>query len=501
MNVDFAFFVDLFFHQFALWWVIIPSIILGLVVGAIPGFSAANTIIVLLPFTFLMDVEVGLVFMIALYCSSRLGAGIPAILVNIPGTAGAAAAPLDGYPMAKQGLGQRALSISFVSSIIGGLLTTIIALVTMPWLARVGFFMHSVEMVVVMLFGISLIASVAAKDTIKGLIAGFLGLMIGSIGADHVYATPRGTMGFLELYDGVPLIPALVGLFAISEAIMVIESGSFLSKDSVQTVRNASWSETIVGVRLTLKRWWHVTWTSLIGLVIGVIPGAGAAIASFVAYQQSRTFSKTPEAYGTGHVDGLIAPEAANNGVTAGTLIPLMVLGIPGGATAAIMMVVMQYQGVPTGPRLFMERPDLGYGVFMAMLVTYMLMALTILPMSRYMSRVTLVSTTYMSPIIIAFTLVGSFVPREYMFDMYMAFAFGILGYIARKTGYHVAAILIGVILGPLLEQYMLRALKMSDGDAMVLFSSNLGNALWLVLVATLVLPVWLNKRKAKGAS
>ena len=501
MNVDFAFFVDLFFHQFALWWVIIPSIILGLVVGAIPGFSAANTIIVLLPFTFLMDVEVGLVFMIALYCSSRLGAGIPAILVNIPGTAGAAATPLDGYPMAKQGLGQRALSISFVSSIIGGLLTTIIALVTMPWLARVGFFMHSVEMVVVMLFGISLIASVAAKDTIKGLIAGFLGLMIGSIGADHVYATPRGTMGFLELYDGVPLIPALVGLFAISEAIMVIESGSFLSKDSVQTVRNASWSETIVGVRLTLKRWWHVTWTSLIGLVIGVIPGAGAAIASFVAYQQSRTFSKTPEAYGTGHVDGLIAPEAANNGVTAGTLIPLMVLGIPGGATAAIMMVVMQYQGVPTGPRLFMERPDLGYGVFMAMLVTYMLMALTILPMSRYMSRVTLVSTTYMSPIIIAFTLVGSFVPREYMFDMYMAFAFGILGYIARKTGYHVAAILIGVILGPLLEQYMLRALKMSDGDAMVLFSSNLGNALWLVLVATLVLPVWLNKRKAKGAS
>jgi len=501
MNVDFAFFVDLFFHQFALWWVIIPSIILGLVVGAIPGFSAANTIIVLLPFTFLMDVEVGLVFMIALYCSSRLGAGIPAILVNIPGTAGAAATPLDGYPMAKQGLGQRALSISFVSSIIGGLLTTIIALVTMPWLARVGFFMHSVEMVVVMLFGISLIASVAAKDTIKGLIAGFLGLMIGSIGADHVYATPRGTMGFLELYDGVPLIPALVGLFAISEAIMVIESGSFLSKDSVQTVRNASWSETIVGVRLTLKRWWHVTWTSLIGLVIGVIPGAGAAIASFVAYQQSRTFSKTPEAYGTGHVDGLIAPEAANNGVTAGTLIPLMVLGIPGGATAAIMMVVMQYQGVPTGPRLFMERPDLGYGVFMAMLVTYMLMALTILPMSRYMSRVTLVSTTYMSPIIIAFTLVGSFVPREYMFDMYMAFAFGILGYIARKTGYHVAAILIGVILGPLLEQYMLRALKMSDGDAMVLFSSNLGNALWLVLVATLVLPVWLNKRKAKEAS
>ena len=498
MQIDAIFFLETFLHHMGLWWVVVPSIFLGLIVGGIPGFSAANTIIVLLPFTFLMEVEVGLVFMIALYCASRLGAGIPAILVNIPGTAGAAATPLDGYPMAKKGLGQRALAISFVSSIIGGLLTTAVALVTMPWLARVGFYMHSVEMVVVMLFGISLIASVAAKDTIKGLIAGFFGLMIGSIGADHVYATPRGTMGFLELYDGVPLIPALVGLFAISEAFMVIESGSFMSKERIQTVRNANWSETMKGVQITISRWWHVTWTSLIGLVIGVIPGAGAAIASFVAYQQSRTFSKTPEAYGTGHAEGLIAPEAANNGVTAGTLIPLMVLGIPGGATAAIMMVVMQYQGVPTGPRLFMERPDLGYGVFMAMFVTYLLMALTILPMSRYMSRVTLVSTTYMSPIIIAFTLVGSFVPREYLFDMYLAFGFGIIGYIARKTGYHVAAILIGVILGPLLEQYMLRALKMSDGDPLVLFSSPLGNTLWLVLVLTLTLPTFLKKHRQR---
>jgi putative tricarboxylic transport membrane protein len=177
-----------------------------------------------------------------------------------------------------------------------------------------------------------------------------------------------------------------------------------------------------------------------------------------------------------------------------------MVLGIPGGATAAIMMVVMQYQGVPTGPRLFTERPELGYGVFMAMLVTYLLMAFTILPMSRYMSRVTMVSTTYMSPIIIAFTLVGSFVPREYMFDMYLAFAFGIIGYIARKTGYHVAAILIGVILGPLLEQYMLRALKMSDGDPMVLFSSSLGNMLWAALVITLILPAFFKRRRQSKA-
>ena len=497
MTVDTAFFIDLFFHIMSMWWVIIPSIFLGLIVGAIPGFSAANTIIVLLPFTLIMEVEVGLIFMVALYCASRMGAGIPAILVNIPGTAGAAATPLDGYPMAQQGLGQRALSISFMSSTLGGLFTTALALATMPLLARVGFYMHSVEMVVVMLFGISLIASIAAKDTLKGLIAGFFGLMIGSIGADLVYATPRGTMGFLELYDGIPLIPALVGLFAISEAFLVIEGESMLNK-ATKTEGKGNWYETIEGVRITFRNWWHVTWTSLIGLIIGVIPGAGASIASFVAYQQSRTFSKTPELYGTGHPPGLIAPESANNGVTAGTLIPLLVLGIPGGATAAIMMVVMQYQGVNTGPRLFIERPELGYGIFMAMFVTYLLMAFTILPMSRYMSRVTMISTTVMSPMIIGFTLVGSFVPREYMFDMYLAFAFGVIGYVARKTGYHVAAILIGVILGPLMEQYMLRALKMSDGDATVLFSSNIGNALWAALVLSLVLPYLFKLRRER---
>jgi putative tricarboxylic transport membrane protein len=499
-HMTFSFLVELFEHTFTFWWIIIPAIFLGLIVGAVPGFSAANTIIILLPMTLAMGEEEGLIFMVALYCSSRLGAGIPAILVNVPGTAGAAATPLDGYPMAKQGKGAQALAISFVSSTLGGLLTTIIVLFMMPYIAQVVYYLHSVEMIVVMLFGISLIATIAAEDTLKGLIAGFFGLMIGSIGADYIYATPRGTMGFLELYDGVPLIPALVGLFAISEAFFIIEGESILSEQGQAAMREASWADTFEGARETFKRWWHVVWTSLIGLVIGVIPGAGAAIASFVAYQQSKTFSKTPELYGTGHIEGLIAPESANNGVTSGTLVPLLVIGIPGGATAAIMLVVMQYHGTTVGPDLFIQKPFVAYGVFSAMAVTYLLMALTIFPMARYMSRVTMVSTVYIAPLIIAFTLVGSFVPRGYVFDIYLALAFGVIGYIARKTGYHVAAILIGVILGPLLEQYFLRALKMSQGDIMVIFSSRIGNILWVCLVVSLVIPFakdWHRKRSA----
>jgi putative tricarboxylic transport membrane protein len=309
-------------------------------------------------------------------------------------------------------------------------------------------------------------------------------------------------MGFLELYDGVPLIPALVGLFAVSEAFLVVEGQSILSQHGRDLLQRSGWSATLEGARIALKRWWHIAWTSIIGLVIGVIPGAGASIASFVAYQQSRTYSKTPEAYGTGHPEGLIAPESANNGVTSGTLIPLLILGIPGGATAAVMLVVMQYHGVIMGPNLFSDRPDLGYGVFMAMAVTYLIMTVTILPLSRYMSKVTLVSTAYMAPIIIAFTLVGSFVPREYMFDMALGLVFGVIGYVARKTGYHVAAILIGVILGPLLEQYFLRALKMSEGDLMVLFSSSLANVLWVMLFVTVLTPLALDyKRRRRRAT
>jgi len=488
---------EVFFDTISYWWLIIPTIFLGLIVGAIPGFSAANTIIILMPLTLAMDLQTGLVFMVTIYSAARMGAGIPAILVNIPGTAGAAATPLDGYPMAKAGRGQQALAITFVSSTIGGLLTTIVALATMPILARVGFYMHSVEMIVVMLFGISLIASIASKDMLKGLIAGFLGLMIGSIGTDVVYATPRGTFGFLEFYDGVPLIPALVGLFAVSEAFIIIEKRVIVSQHG--EVRHANWQDTFEGMRIALTRWWHIVWTSLIGLIIGVIPGAGASIASFVAYQQSRTLSKTPELYGTGHPEGLIAPESANNGVTSGTLVPLLVLGIPGGATAAIMLVVMQFHGVNFGPALFENQPKIGYGMFMAMAVAYLMMLLTILPLSRYMSHVTTVPTIYLAPVIISFTLVGGFVPREYMFDMYLALGFGVLGYIARRTGYHVAAILIGVILGPLLERYFLLALKKSDGDILTLFSSTLGNILWVALALSLLLPSvfdWRRKRR-----
>jgi len=487
--MSWQFILDLFAAQFGLWWVIWPGILLGIVVGILPGFSPQNTLIMLLPLTLAVPVEQAFAFMVALYCANHLAGGVPAILMRIPGSGGAAATTLDGYPMAKKGQAQQAIVLSFTASVFGGLFTTLVTLALLPWLSRMGLYLRSVEMVIVMLFGLTLIAAIAAKDMLKGLISGFFGLLIGVIGTDHVYNTPRATFGFLELYDGVPLVAALIGLFAVSEALVMIEDKLIVQDDARERAMQSQWADTVEGLVLTVKHWWHIVWTSLIGLFIGIVPGAGASIAAFVAYQQSRMWSKHPEQYGSGVPQGVIAPEAANNGVTSGTLVPMMALGVPGGSTAAVMMIVLQYHGMLMGPRLFTERPELAYGVFVSMAVAYIFMLLTILPLARYMARIVLIETKYLVPMIVLVTTVAAFVERQYLFDMGLALVFGVIGYIAHKTNYHVTAMLVGIILGPLFEQYLVRALRLSEGNLLVLFSSPLGNVLWGLLVLSLAAP------------
>ncbi|MDI7259115.1 MAG: tripartite tricarboxylate transporter permease [Thermodesulfobacteriota bacterium] len=418
MGWDSKLLFDLVTTAFGWWYIIIPAVILGTIVGAVPGFTAANTLILLLPLTLSMKIELAMVFMVSLYCATQLSGGIPAILVNIPGTGGAAATTLDGYMMTKKGKAQQALVLCFASSVFGGLITSVAVVIALPYLAQIIFYVRSVEMVVVMLFGLTLIAVVAAEDMLKGLIAGFFGLLIGAIGADQVFSTPRATFGFLELYEGVPLVPALIGLFAISEALTMIDQETILTEEGQEKAVKARWADTIEGLVISVRQWWLITWTAFVGLIIGIIPGAGASIAAFVAYQQTRTFSKTPELFGTGIPEGVLAPESANNGVTSGTLVPLMAIGVPGGSTSAVMMVVLQYQGIVLGPRLFIQNPELAYGVFISMVVAYIFMIPTILPLARYLSRVTLIPTQYLAPLIIGFTIIGSFAPREYIFDI-----------------------------------------------------------------------------------
>lgn len=488
-------FVDLLLKSLSLWWVIIPGMLLGIVVGILPGFSAQNTLIILLPLTLTMDVEAGMAFMISLYCTTQLGGGIPAILFNMPGEGGATATTLDGYPMTKKGQAQQALVLCFGASAVGGLITTLVTVALLPWLSQIGLYFKSVEMVVVMVFGLTLIAAIAAHDLLKGLIAGFTGLMIGALGADPVYGTERATFGFLELYDGVPLIPALIGLFAISEALMMLEDETIVRPSDLERARNATWKDTLEGLVLQVRYLWQTVWTSMIGLIVGILPGAGSTVAAFLAYQYSKLLSRTPEAYGTGHPAGVIAPESANNGVTSGTLVPVLALGIPGGTTGAIMMIVLTYHGLVMGPRLFIEKPEIAYGVFLQMTVCYFFMLLMVLPLARYMSRVVWIPTKFLVPIILSLVTLAAFSEREYIFDMGLALVFGVIGYVARKSRFEITAMLIGVLMGPLLEQYLLRALRVGQGDVMVLFSSPIGNVLWVMVVLALLLP-WLRSRR-----
>lgn len=495
-------FTQLLGGQLSLWWIIWPGILLGIVVGFLPGFNAENTLIMLLPLTLAMPVAHAFAFMTSLYCATHLGGGIPAILVRIPGTPGAAATTLDGYPLTQQGRGQFALVLSFIASVFSGLIATLLTIAMLPWLSEMGLHLRSVEMVVVMLFGLTLIAVIAAKDVLKGLIAGLFGLLIGVIGADHIYSAPRATFGFLELYEGVPLVPALIGLFAVGEALMMAERKLIVGTEGRARSSGHDWGQSIEALRYSVKHWWHIVWTGVVGLIIGIVPGAGASIASFVAYQQSRMWSKHPEKYGTGEPDGVIAAEGGNNGVCPGTLVPMMALGVPGGSTAAVMMIVLQYHGMTMGPQLFSENPQLAYGVFIGMALSYVFMILTIVPLARYMSRIVLIETTYLVPIIILVTVVAAFSERQYVFDMGVAVVFGVIGYIAHKTQYHVAAILIGVVLGPIFEKYLVRALRLSEGDPMILFSSTIGNVLWGLLALSLMFPAlraWRAKQKARA--
>lgn len=483
------------------WWLIIVGVTVGIVVGAIPGFSSTNVNIILLPLTLGMETVPALTLMATVYAGSHMGGAVPAILFNVPGTGSAAATCFDGYPMTQNGEGQRALSISFAASSLSGLVTSIVTIIALRYVGRIVYFFGTIESFVVIIFGLILIGQIAGKDPTKGFLAGLLGLLLGAVGYDHVYSVPRATFGILELFDGIQRVPAIIGLFAISEALMMIEKEHIIDPSKIKTViMEKNWKGTMQGLRDTFKNFFTVMRAGFTGFFIGIVPGAGATIGSFVSYQQVRNAYRDTEEFGNGNPKGVIGSEAGNNGVTGGSLIPLFTLGIPGGGTSAVMLIVLLAHGVPIGPRLFRTAPELAYGVVAAMIVGYVVMLALGIPLSRIFSRITVVPTKILSPMIITFTLVGAYVARSYFVDMWVALAFGVLAFIMKKTGYQTHSILLGVILGPLAEQYFTRAILLGDGDLGIFFSRPLGNFLWVLVFLSLAYPyvkTLIRKRRA----
>lgn len=490
---------------FANWYLIVIGAFIGILAGAIPGFSASNTLIIILPLTLNMKTEAALALMISIYCGAQLGGSVPAILFNVPGTGSAAVTCFDGHPMQQQGKGWKAIIIAFTASCLGGILTTLITIFCLPALRKVVYYFGTIECFVVILFGIVLIAQLSSKNALKGIISGLLGLLIGGIGFDHVYSTPRATFGLIQLYDGVPSIPAIIGLLAISEAIILAQKTKTRKQEKLQGSYNDSLAETKEGLLVTLKNWVAVIRSAIIGFFVGIVPGAGASIGSFVSYQQAVAFdSKEKDSYGKGNPKGIIAAEAANNGLCAGSLIPMLALGIPGGSTAAVMLIVLQSQGVALGPRLFISTPQMAYVVFGIMLIANIALFVIGIPTMKTLSKVVNLPATILVPTIISFTLIGAFSERKFFFDMLLALMFGVCGYIMKKRGFSVHACLLGIMLGSKAEQYFLRSLQLGNYKLSYFFSRPAGNVLWVLLVFSLLLPVitsFINKRKAKKES
>lgn len=500
MELNLAGLTELFLYSASMWWVIIPAVLIGLVMGAIPGFAAHNTIIMLLPLTLMLEPGVALAFMVALYCASHMGGGVPAILLNIPGTGGAAATTFDGYPMSQNGQAARALALSFVASILAGLVTSAVTLFMLPWLSQVGFYIRSVEMVIVMLFGLGLIAAIAAQDMLKGLIAGAFGLMLGAMGADHIFATPRGTFGILELFDGVPLVPALIGLFAISEALIMLENRRVATGEARNVMPD--WAGTVRNILDAFRHWFLTLWAGLLGLIIGVLPGAGASIAAFVAYQQARAFSKTPEKFGTGHEQGVVAPEAANNSAAQTAFVPTLSLGIPGDAIVAVMLGALILHGVTPGPRLITDQPELFWGLTVSFLIGNLLLLVLNLPLIGVWVRILSIPYGILYPAILVFICIGVYSINNSMFDVTVAILCGVVGYAMRLMRFSPAPLLLGLVLGPLLEQNLRRSLLLSRGDPMIFFERPISAsilALAALLVAVMLAASLRRRRQARA--
>lgn len=470
------------------------GVLLGITIGVLPGLSVTMGVALLFPVTFVFDGVSGILMLLGIYVGAVYGGSIPAILLNTPGTPASAATMIEGHPMTKRGEAGRALKISTVSSGVGGVISNIALIFVAPTLAGFALNFSAPEYFALAIFGISIITSVSGESVIKGLIGGVIGLLIATVGIDSITGYTRFTFDTTFLLGGVSFIPILVGLFAFSQTLISIEEdygqkmqkaklkmkGFFLSKNDFK------------------ETWGTMVRSSFIGTFIGIIPGTGGDIAAFVSYNEAKRFSKKPEEFGKGSIVGLAAPEAANNAVTGGAMIPMTTLGIPGDSVTAIILGALMVQGLQPGPLLFKEQPDQIYGLFIGMLVANIFMVILGLIGIRYFAKVIDVPKFILYPVIFILCFVGSFAINNSIIDVFIMVAAGILGYFLIKLKFSMSPIILGLILGPMIESNLRRSLIMSAGDYSIFYTRPITVILLTLTVLSLFLPVVLKKLKAR---
>ncbi len=467
---------------------------LGIVLGCLPGISSTMSLAILLPITYSMSPEAAMVFLIGVFSSSVYGGSVSAILLNIPGTPGAIVTQLDGYPMARQGKAGEALTYALLASTFGGALGLVLLLVISPLLAAAAMNFRSPEFAAATVFGLTMLAYAAPGSTFKGLMAGLVGLICGMVGFDTVTDVPRFTFGSPALDSGIDLVPLTVGLFGLSEILRNIELGS------ARTTAVATIGRLMPPLSKILPMWKPMVRGSGIGAVVGAIPAAGSAISVAVSYAQEQRLSKTPERFGKGAPEGIVAPEAANNAGVGGSLIPMMTLGIPGDSMTAILMGALLLHGLRPGPALFAEHPEFIAAVYVALFLALVFTAIFGLAFIRQIVRLMRLPGNVLMVLVALLCIVGAFAIRNNITDVYVMIAFGFIGLVMGRIGIPIAPVAFGLILGPILEENMRRTLILSGGDWSAFVTRPIAAALLAVSLAAVLYPMLSALRRKRRA-
>ncbi len=441
------------------------GLVLGIIFGALPGLTATMGVALFMSLTFGMDPIVGISMLLGIYCGGIYGGSVTAILIKTPGTPASAATIMDGYALAQKGHAGKALHMALVASTIAGIFSALVLLFVAPQLARVALRFGPPEYFALAMFGLTIIASVATKNMFKGIMMGCLGMYISTIGLDEIGGMPRLLFGNPYLAGGVKLIPALIGLFAISEILNKTRIGDFKIKMSNEFVKERiSFKEFKSSFKNIIK-------SSAIGTLIGSIPGTGAAIASFLSYNEAVRSSKHPSKYGTGCVEGIAAAEAGNNGVTGATLIPLLTLGIPGDTVTAVLLGALMMQGLQPGPGLFRDFAPIVYTIMVGLIFVNIFMFIQGNLFVKIFAQINKIPVKLLLPILLVLCATGAFAENNTMFDVWMMMIFGAVGYVLIRNDFPVTPLLLARILGPLAEVSMRQSLIMSAGSYAIFFT------------------------------
>lgn len=473
------------------------SVAVGIIVGSLPGLSAAMGVALLIPITFGMSAETGLIALAGVYCGAMYGGSISAILLHTPGTSSAAATAIDGYPMTLKGEAGKAIATATIASFIGGILSSVALYTLSPPLATLALRFGPTEYFWLSIFGLTIIAGVSSKSMLKGLISGALGLVLSTIGMDPMLGAPRFIFGSDSLRNGLPFTATLIGLFSMSQVLLLAE------KKIQERQKAKQINDKVLLTKEELKRILPVSlWSSIIGIVVGILPGAGGTIASYIGYNEAKRFTKDKEGFGTGIIEGVAGPEAANNAVTGGSLIPTLTLGIPGNSVTAILLGGLIIQGLKPGPDLFTIHGKITYTFFAGFIVVNIFMLILGLFGVRHFAKVANISDNILIPLIFALSVIGSFAITNNIVDVWIMFIFGIVGYFVNKFNLNPAAIVLALILGPIGETGLRRTLIINKGNYMSLFSGTISWVLIIISVLSLMTPLIMSiieKKRSKA--